>query len=51
MLTLKSAFIFVFLGVLFMIKNPFHRQGYVRAQGIITDYEKNKKKISVILQK
>jgi hypothetical protein len=40
MLTLKSVFIFAVLGILFMIKNPFHKRGFLRAQGIITDYEK-----------
>lgn len=40
MLTLKSVFIFAVLGILFMIKNPFHKRGFLRVQGIITDYEK-----------
>lgn len=42
MLTFKSAIIFFILGVLFMIKNPLHKCGFLRAQGIITDYEKSK---------
>lgn len=40
MLTLKSAIIFAVLGVVFMIKNPFHKSGFLRAQGVITDYER-----------
>lgn len=40
MLTFKSAIVFFVLGVLFMIKNPLHKRGFLRAQGIITDYEK-----------
>ena len=40
MLTIKGAIIFAVLGILFMIKNPFHKRGFLRVQGIITDYEK-----------
>ena len=42
MLTFKSAIIFFILGILFMIKNPLHKHGFLRAQGVITDYEKSK---------
>lgn len=41
MLTFKSAIIFCILGIIFMIKNPLHKSGFLRAQGIITDYEKS----------
>ncbi len=41
MLTIKSAIIFVILGIIFMIKNPLHKRGFLRAQGVITDYEKS----------
>lgn len=41
MLTFKSAIIFCILGIIFMIKNPLHKRGFLRAQGVITDYEKN----------
>lgn len=40
MYTLKEAVILAVLGFVFMIKNPFHKRGFLRAQGIITDYEK-----------
>lgn len=43
MLTLKSAIVFAVLGIIFMIKNPLHKRGFLRAQGIITDYERGKK--------
>lgn len=43
MLTFKSAIIFCILGIIFMIKNPLHRRGFLRAQGVITDYEKSLK--------
>lgn len=48
MLTLKSVFIFAVLGVLFMIKNPFHKRGFLRAQGIITDYEKEETDTGIV---
>ena len=40
MLTIKSSVFFALIGILFMIKNPLHKHGISRAQGIITDYEK-----------
>ena len=43
MLTLKSAIVFAVLGIIFMIKNPLHKRGYARAQGVITDYERGQK--------
>ena len=43
MLTLKDSLLFCILGIIFMIKNPFHKGGFLRAQGIITDYEKSLK--------
>ena len=43
MLTFKSSIIFCILGIIFMIKNPLHKSGFLRAQGIITDYEKSLK--------
>lgn len=43
MLTLKSAIVFAVLGVIFMVRNPFHKSGFLRAQGIITDYKKRQK--------
>ena len=43
MLTFKSAITFCILGIIFMIKNPLHKRGFLRAQGVITDYEKSLK--------
>ena len=43
MLTFKSALFFALIGIVFMIKNPFHKRGFLRAQGIITDYERDEK--------
>ena len=43
MLTFKGALFFALVGIVFMIKNPLHKRGYTRAQGIITDYEKGQK--------
>ena len=48
MLTIKSAVIFAVIGILFMIKNPFHKRGFLRAQGIITDYEKKQTEAGII---
>ncbi len=48
MLTLKSVFIFAVLGILFMIKNPFHKRGFLRVQGIITDYEKKQTDTGIV---
>jgi|GEM_PF-3123957 Protein of unknown function (DUF3592). len=43
MLTFKGALFFALVGIAFMIKNPLHKRGFLRAQGIITDYERGKK--------
>ncbi len=43
MLTFKGALFFALIGIVFMIKNPLHKRGYTRAQGIITDYERGQK--------
>ena len=48
MLTIKSAIIFAVLGIVFMIKNPFHKRGFLRAQGVITDYEKKQTEAGII---
>lgn len=48
MLTLKSVFIFAVLGILFMIKNPLHKHGILRVQGIITDYEKKQTDTGIV---
>ena len=40
MLTINGAVIFALIGILFMFKNPLHKHGFLRTQGIITDYEK-----------
>ncbi len=43
MLTFKGALFFALVGIVFMIKNPLHKRGFLRVQGIITDYERGQK--------